>query len=261
MPAGDTDPDGHSDPAFDLRDIPAALGLLTRLPFPVDGDWAMARGAKSAWAYPLAGCVLGLAGLVLAFGLGWLGVPPSMVALVILSLWVFCTGALHEDGLADTFDGLWGGWDRDRRLEIMKDSRIGTYGVIALALSLAIRWQGLAMVIDGQMWWAFIAVPTASRAVMPALMRLPNARPSGLSSSVGQPTGITAWVGAALGILSLLPLGPAGVVAGVIIGATAFALRQVALAKIGGQTGDTLGAAQQLCEAAAWIVLAAVVSA
>ena len=146
----------------DFRDVPAALGLLTRLPFHVDAEWAMARGARSAWAYPLAGTLLGIGAVALTIAGISLGIPAAMMALIILSAWVFCIGALHEDGLADTFDGLWGGWDHERRLDIMKDSRIGTYGVIALALSLAVRWQGLTLAIEANALWALIAIPTAS---------------------------------------------------------------------------------------------------
>jgi len=261
MPSGDTDQTSRRETAFDLRDIPAALGLLTRLPFHVDGDWAMERGARSAWAYPLAGVVLGIGGLALAWVLVQVSVPAAMSALIVLAAWVFCTGALHEDGLADTFDGLWGGWDRDRRLEIMKDSRIGTYGVIALALSLAARWQGLTLVIEAGWWWTLIAIPTASRAVMPALMRMPNARPGGLSSKVGQPPVLAAQVALVLGAVSLIPLSVAGMMVCIAMAVVVFGLRRIALAKIGGQTGDVLGAAQQLTEVVGWIVLAAAITA
>jgi len=116
------------------RDVPAALGLLTRLPVPVDTDHATARAAKAAWAYPLVGLVLAL----LLAVIGWLasGLMPEIRAAILLAAGVIITGALHEDGLADAVDGLWGGWDKARRLEIMKDSHIGAYGVIGLVLSL-----------------------------------------------------------------------------------------------------------------------------
>lgn len=260
MPAGDTDQPPGRHPAFHLRDIPAALGLLTRLPFRVDAVWAMDRGARSAWAYPFAGIVLGLGGVIVALALTHMSVPPSMIGLIIVAAWVFCTGALHEDGLADTFDGLWGGWDRQRRLDIMKDSRIGTYGVIALALSLAARWQGVTFAVEAGWWWTLAAIPTASRAVMPALMRMPNARPGGLSSKVGAPPVIAARTALAIGVVSLIPLMSTGLWVASIIAALALIVRQVAMTKIGGQTGDILGAAQQLTEVGAWIVIAAVIA-
>jgi len=131
--------DRNDDGPIRTGDIPAAIGLLSRLPVPVDTDLATRRGARAAWAYPLAGLVVGaLAGLVAQVAL-WLGLPPSIAALLALAAMIAITGALHEDGLADSADGLWGGWDRARRLEIMKDSRIGTYGVLALGLTLLLR--------------------------------------------------------------------------------------------------------------------------
>ncbi|WP_147124395.1 adenosylcobinamide-GDP ribazoletransferase [Shimia ponticola] len=260
MPAGDTDQSPGRHTAFDLRDIPAALGLLTRLPFRVDPAWAMDRGARSAWAYPFAGIILGFGGVIVALALKHMSVPSSMIGLIVIAAWVFCTGALHEDGLADAFDGLWGGWDRQRRLDIMKDSRIGTYGVIALALSLAARWQGVTFAVEAGWWWALVAIPTASRCVMPALMRMPNARPGGLSSKVGAPPVIAARTALAIGALSLIPLMGAGLLVALVVAALALIVRQVAMAKIGGQTGDILGATQQLSEVGAWIVVAAVIA-
>ena len=113
-------------------DLRLALGLLTRLPLPSTPD--MARGAQAAWAWPLAGLApAALAALAMALGSA-LGVLPGVAAALGLAVSVMVTGAMHEDGLADTADGLWGGWTPERRLEIMKDSRIGAYGVIALIL-------------------------------------------------------------------------------------------------------------------------------
>ncbi|MEL6640743.1 MAG: adenosylcobinamide-GDP ribazoletransferase, partial [Pseudomonadota bacterium] len=117
---------------IDRHDVPAALGLLTRLPIPVDAEKAQARGAAAAWAYPIVGLVLGAILVCAAWGLSALGVPEEVTALLLIATAVVITGALHEDGLADSADGLWGGWDKTRRLEIMKDSSIGAYGVLAL---------------------------------------------------------------------------------------------------------------------------------
>ena len=120
-----------------LTDIPAALGLLTRLPIPVDAGQATARGAKAAWAYPVVGLVLAC----LIGGPAWTisdFMPPAILAALVLVALITLTGALHEDGLADTTDGLWGGWEPARRLEIMKDSQIGSYGVLALVFGVAL---------------------------------------------------------------------------------------------------------------------------
>jgi adenosylcobinamide-GDP ribazoletransferase len=168
------------------------------------------------------------------------------------------TGALHEDGLADLSDGLWGGLDPTRRLEIMRDSRIGSYGVIALALSLIARWALLlAALEDGSIAWVMAASGAASRAPLPALMRwLPPARAEGLSRGVGVPPASAIWIGAGIGGATLLPFGPvAAVAAAMAVTAMAYGVGILSHAKLGGQTGDVLGACQQLCEIGALAVL------
>lgn len=240
---------------IDARDVPAAIGFLSRLPVRVDGDWAMTRGAANAWAYPVAGAVVG----VIACFVGWLlfDVGSMFAAALLLAAMVIATGGLHEDGLADTADGLWGGWTPARRLEIMKDSRIGAYGVLALVLSLLLRWLGLEAVLSSANWWALIAIPAASRAAMVPLMALPQARPGGVSATVGRPPSASILIAVALGALILLPLGRSGIVVFVVTATLCAAVALVAQAKIKGQTGDLLGATQQVTEIGAWAVLAA----
>lgn len=244
-------------PAPGPRDIHAALALLSRLPL----GTAPAADAGAVWAYPLAGAVLGalaalLASVALAFGL-----PPSLAALVALAGLVAMTGALHEDGLADVADGFWGGWTRARRLEIMRDSRIGTYGVVALALSLAARWQALALTLaQGHHWAALIATAALSRAAMPAMMAaLPHARRDGLSHHVGRPARRRVWAAAGIAAAVALPcLGLGGTLGAVLLaGLATLGVGLVARRRIGGQTGDVLGATQQACEVALLCALAA----
>ncbi|MEL6701469.1 MAG: adenosylcobinamide-GDP ribazoletransferase, partial [Pseudomonadota bacterium] len=126
---------------IELADIPRAIGFLTRLPLRVDGDAAVARGAGCVWAYPIAGLVVGTVVAAILWALMAVGVPAALTAGGAVAAGLFVTGALHEDGMADTVDGLWGGWTRERRLEIMKDSRIGAYGVLALVVTVGLRWQ------------------------------------------------------------------------------------------------------------------------
>lgn len=235
---------------FERNDIFAALGLLTRLPVSVDTDWTTKRGAASAWAYPVAGIVIG--GLAVIVGLLALamGLPVGFVAAAMLAAQIIITGAMHEDGLADSCDGLWGGWDVERRLEIMKDSHIGVYGVLGLILSVLMRWALLVVLIPHTPWIAVIVVAAMSRAAMTCTMvRLPNARDGGLSSSVGRPSVQTAWVACAIaGVLGVIGLGTV-VIAVIIMSAFSTILVQgLATAKIKGQTGDILGANQQVVE-------------
>jgi len=241
-----------------FRDVPLALSLLSRLPVPVRH---YERGARAAWAYPLAGVVLG--GLAAFGGLValWLGWPTPLVALLVLATPILLSGALHEDGLADTADGLWGGWTRERRLAIMKDSHIGSYGVIALILSLGARGVALWLLFEASpaiATAALLAAAMLSRAMMPVVMAaLPHARDTGLSQAQGRPpvAPVTLGIGlAAAGTFALLG-GGAGLAALVCAGFTTLAIALIARAKIGGQTGDILGATQQLAEIAVLISL------
>ncbi|MGJ8588196.1 MAG: adenosylcobinamide-GDP ribazoletransferase [Yoonia sp.] len=229
-------------------DLPAALGLLTRLPVAVDGTRAMERGAASAWAYPLVGVVLGVILAAATALMVWFGIPSGIVAGLVLAGAVILTGAMHEDGLADSADGLWGGWDKARRLEIMKDSHIGVYGVCAIGLSLLIRWLALVVIVSmGAYWVAFIAAGAVSRAAMVVLMAvLPNARDSGLSKNVGRPPTAAVWLAVAIAIGFALLCGYPWVILSAAIAALCCGL--IARAKIGGQTGDILGATQQVTE-------------
>ncbi|MEM9579659.1 MAG: adenosylcobinamide-GDP ribazoletransferase, partial [Pseudomonadota bacterium] len=194
-----------------LRDPVVAASLLTRLPLRVP-EAAFARSAEAAWAYPLVGVLTGA--VVAAAGLGALaaGLPAVLAAILALGSGILVTGAMHEDGLADCGDGFWGGWDPQMRLKIMKDSQIGSYGVIALVLSLALRVFALSLLLVAPgAALSIIAVHVASRAVMPAVMAaLPHARSGGLSKSVGRVRAGPAWAAAALGALSLLVFSPAG---------------------------------------------------
>lgn len=238
---------------YGFGDVTGALRLLTRLPLPASDVIA---GPHAAWAWPVAGLVVGgLAALVGAIALP-LGV--GVAAALVLGAQAMMTGAMHEDGLADTFDGLWGGWDRARRLEIMKDSHIGTYGVMALLVVGLIRWSALAALLAAGAWWAVVVIAMLSRAPMAVLMAfMPNARGTGLAQSVGRVPRRSAVVAAVIAVGAAATMGMAGAAAVVAVVLVVAALAAVARAKIGGQTGDILGASQQLSEAAGLVVLAA----
>lgn len=241
-----------------LRDLRAALSLLSRLPLPPPAQFPV---PPAVWAWPVAGALLG----ALASGAGMAalaaGVPVGVAAALVLALGALLTGAMHEDGLADSCDGLWGGWTRERRLEIMKDSHIGSYGVMGLLLVTLARWSAVVGLLQAGEWAPLIAAAALSRAPMAALLAgLPNARGHGLSAAVGRPGMGAACVavGVALG-LALALAGPAGLIAAAAAAATTLGLGALARRKIGGQTGDILGASQQLAEMAALAALAALI--
>lgn len=227
------------------QDPARAFGLLTRLPIRVDGDAAQARGAQAAWAYPLVGIGVGAFTSATLGAALWLGLPALVAAALALGLSLFVTGASHEDGLADTLDGLWGGWTRQRRLEIMKDSRIGAYGVIGLVLGLVTK---LGLLAEGPSVWMILAAAVGSRAAMVGLMGLqPHARTSGLSHAVGTPDRRALMLALVIGGTSVAFF---SITALSIAAAVALGIALIARAKIGGQTGDILGATQVIVELA-----------
>ncbi|TIO34463.1 adenosylcobinamide-GDP ribazoletransferase, partial [Mesorhizobium sp.] len=159
--------------------------------------------------------------------------------------------------LSDVADGFGGGKTRDRKLEIMRDSRIGTYGACALGISLLIRWSVLSEFAGPvQVFWALIAAQAASRALLGAFMHLlPPARADGLSADAGTVSAETAIAGVVLGAIALLALGLGGAVfALILLGLVFIAFRALCLNQIGGQTGDTVGALQQFGEIAILLV-------
>lgn len=250
----------HDTTLIAARDILAALGLLTRLPVPVDTEQAVTRGAAGAWAYPLAGVVVG----AISAGVGaialWCALPVPLAAACVLASSIIVTGAMHEDGLADSADGLWGGWDKERRLAIMKDSHIGTYGVLALVLGVIIRWQALTYILgSGHFIAALIGIAALSRAPMVAVMALmTNARGAGLSAGVGHPSARVTGVALTLGLgIAAVGLGSHAIIPVLCVGLGTYGVVLIARAKIGGQTGDILGAVQQVSEIAALSALAA----
>ena len=238
-----------------LRGIAADLkiGMLfsTRIPLsqatPIGGSDIV----RASWALPVVGMLIGLVGALVYWISFHLSLPPLVGAALAVGATMAMTGCLHEDGLADTCDGF-GGGDRERRLEIMRDSRIGTYGACALALSLLLRVGALASLAGpGPVALALIAAHAGARATLPLFLRLvPPARPAGLSADAGRPPESSVAVAGLLGFIALLgSFGAAGsVVALLLLLAALGCLRWLCLRQIGGQTGDTAGALEQIGE-------------
>lgn len=240
-----------------LRDPVLALSLLTRLPLRLS-DAAFARSAHAAWAYPLVGLVTGSIGCAAAWLALWIGLPVWCAAILALAAGLLVTGAMHEDGLADCADGFWGGWDPAMRLKIMSDSQIGTYGVLALGVITALRFGAISTLVLNSGWeLALIAVHVASRSVMPVLMlALPHARKAGLSHLVGTVPLRSAIISGGFGALALLVAFGASVVPMTLLAAAVtLGVGLLAKRKIRGQTGDVLGASQQLAETALLLYL------
>lgn len=234
----------------------AAVLLLTRIP--VGSLKAPPKEADAVWAFPLVGI---LAALIPAavFGLAFGLLPPLTAALLALAAGFLVTGGFHEDGLADVADGFGGGWTRARKLEIMRDSRIGTYGTLATVAGLGLRASGLAAAPDAASGaLALILFGAASRALVPLLiLSTPPARSDGIAATA---SGLSARRAAAAAVLGLigLPLLPGGLWLAAAPILAILAMRRLTLRMIGGYTGDVLGAAQQVAEILLWIGIAAV---
>ncbi|AZO00338.1 adenosylcobinamide-GDP ribazoletransferase [Mesorhizobium sp. M9A.F.Ca.ET.002.03.1.2] len=245
-----------------LDDIALCLVFFTRLPLPVV-DLRGRNLAAAIWAAPVVGLAVALIGAVVYAVATKLGLAAGPAAALALAATLLATGCLHEDGFSDVADGFGGGKTREKKLEIMRDSRIGTYGACALGVSLLIRWSVLSeFASPAQVFWALIAAHAASRGLLGAFMHLlPPARSDGLSADAGTVSAEAAGIGAMLGAVALLALGLGGAIASlVLLGLLFTAFRALCLNQIGGQTGDTVGALQQLGEIAILLVASVALS-
>jgi adenosylcobinamide-GDP ribazoletransferase len=248
-----------------VSDIGDALRFFTRMPLGEANASAPLDINRFAWAAPVAGVVVGLTGALALALTAPIGLPPLICAGLATATLVAATGALHEDGLADVADGFGGGATRAMKLDIMRDSRIGAYGAIALTLALILRVGALTAALDGGFSRAslsLIAVAALSRAgALTPLALLGSARADGAGAAAGrlEPEALAAAWGSALVValaVGLISLGLAHALAAALAsGAGALAMVALARRAIGGQTGDVAGAAQQLAEIAAWCAL------
>jgi adenosylcobinamide-GDP ribazoletransferase len=226
-----------------------AFRYLTILPLPrsrLAGDLGRAAG----WL-PVVGLALGVCLALASLGVDRV-VPPGVGAMLLIAVWAGLTGALHLDGLADTCDGLGGGWSRERALAIMRDARSGPYGVTAIALVLGLKAAALASLPEGLAWRALVLAPTVARAGPLLLAALaPPARPDGaghaLAGGARWPALAAGWLVAAL--VSVAVLGAWGALALGLTGGLGWAWAAYLRRRLGGFTGDTVGALVEVTEA------------
>ncbi len=244
-----------------LGDVADAMRFFTRLPLPAAPP-APLNFNRIAWAVPVAGVAVGAVGAAVLGLTQFLGLPALVSAVLATASLVAATGALHEDGLADVADGFGGGHTRERKLEVMRDSRIGAYGAIALTLALLLRVGALASALShgfpsSAAALMIVAVLSRAAALMP-LALIDPARADGAGAAAGrlEPASFAAACGAALilaVLLGLLTVGAGRAIAAALASAVAAAAMTVlASRQIGGQTGDVAGAAQQWAEVAGW---------
>ena len=240
-----------------------ACQMLTRLPTARGIDYAPALDGAAIRYYPAVGIFLGLAsGTVFAVTHAPFGPLPA--AVLAIAATVLLTGAMHEDGLADTADGIGGGQSAARALEIMRDSRIGVYGVLALILVVAAKifvlaslspWMGLAVLVavHGLSRWSVVLIIATAQYVRPAGTASP------VAGKVSPPSHLVAGATAAACLIltgyAASPQAAAGLLVGLACGHAA--TRAAFQPKLKGYTGDCLGATQQVSELGAYLGLLA----
>jgi adenosylcobinamide-GDP ribazoletransferase len=235
-----------------IEELKAAILFSTRVPLPRATPVAGSAIAQAAWAFPVAGILVGVIGALVYALAHRLGLPAWPTAALSIVATLLATGCLHEDGLADTADGFGGGKTREQKLDIMRDSRIGAYGVCALVLSILLRASALASLAEpGLVLLALIAAHGGARAAMIVFMALvPPARGDGLSFQAGRPPRDSVVMAGVLGVLILavcLGLG-LGIVALILLVVVIAVMAWLSLTQIEGQTGDVLGAVEQIGE-------------
>jgi adenosylcobinamide-GDP ribazoletransferase len=249
-----------------LADSRESIIFLTRLPIRRDAIRPAPELAAAMRAFPVAGLLVGaIVGALLVLA-AWLGAPAAIAALLAVGAGLLVTGALHEDGLADVADGFGGGATAEHKLEIMRDSRIGAYGVLALIFAVALKAAAIADLAAESVWLAFaviVAAAAMSRAAPVGILYLLSpARRDGLSAAAGRPGRNTALQALAMAtLIGVVFLWPASFFFGLILVPLAglaglFGMVWLARGQIGGQTGDVAGASQVVSELV--ILLAAV---
>jgi adenosylcobinamide-GDP ribazoletransferase len=259
-----------NDIATRVRSLPAdtltALAFFSRVPVrpqPVSFDLR-----RTAGAWPVAGFVLALGPAILFALASALHIAPIVSAALAFAAMAFLTGGMHEDGLSDTADGFGGGATREEKLALMRDSRLGAYGALALVFTILVKVGALAA-IGASLWAGVLAIvlaATASRAIalwhwgatMPA-------RSDGMAASAGRPDAQALAVGSLVGlvaaVLLLFAFKFAALLALLLAAVGIILFSRLADRQIGGHTGDTIGASQQIAEALLFAGLASLPSA
>lgn len=252
-----------------LSDLAAAFGFLTLLP--LGREWRDGVPPRAVGWYPWVGWFLGVSAAVCSGTAERLvGHPPRSSAVLAGALvvggWAVLTRFLHWDGLADSADGLWGGSDRERRLEIMRDSRIGSFGAAAMMFVALVQVGAASSALRESAVWPIVLAPVVGRAAASlSAWTMPSARREGLGLTAMERPGVydvLVWSLALLGIATLVPLGLSPVrlgvtaIAGVV---AALAVPRVLAKPVGGMTGDLMGATVLIVESVVLIVGAVMV--
>ena len=242
-----------------MRSLRVAFGLLTTLPFKLSDNWSAGDSGRASVWYPFVGLVIGVL-TWLAWKATMFFLPPLVAGVVTLVIWVMLTGGLHLDGLADCCDGLFASISTERRLEIMKDPRMGAFGVIGLILILLLKAAVLIALTPVSSLGILLAASLARWFILPAAL-LPLARPSGMGAdfAAGFRRSFILW-GALIPLTIAIILGVRGILS-IVTGlvASAFVLG-LAKSRIGGVTGDVFGMVVEIVETVVLLTFVAGVS-
>ena len=241
----------------ELRALHQAVTFFTRIPLPSLKHWTTGDLQRSSAYFPLVGCLVGL----VAAATWWVAYPlfgPLLASGLSLAATLLLTGAFHEDGFADVCDGFGGGYGRERVLEIMRDSRVGAFGAIGVFVLLGLKWQAVAAVPPLMCPLVLVVAHALSRATaISLLVTLPYVREESvkakpLATRLSWPRFTVALV-SGLAPLCLLPGRGWWVLAPLLV--TRWVLARWFVQRIGGYTGDCLGATQQVAEVVAYLAL------
>jgi len=238
-----------------LRLFLVAAQFLTRLPVPEGLPASEKTLGQATRFFPLVGAIVG-GGAALVFIVSKHLLPHSGSVLCAIIFTACITNGIHEDGLADTFDGFGGGWTKEQALEIMRDSRIGTFGALALIFLILGKYSFLSGLMPEQVWRWLIVAHTASRwTVLPLCAWLPYARAEGQGKLVARQVGkVEILIGSSTFFIILLLLSwPAALSVLLITGLVSLLSGVYFRARLSGITGDCLGAANQLTEVALYL--------
>jgi adenosylcobinamide-GDP ribazoletransferase len=234
-----------------------ALKFLTIVPLPQRIDKTSEDFSKSLPYFPVIGLILGAILFGLYYGLSFI-LPSSLVSILLIVALAILTGAHHLDGLMDSFDGLVVGKSKERRLEIMADSRVGSFGVIAAILLLLAKYSSLSSLPHTIMMPALLLMPTLSRWLMvSALFNFPSAKSSGMGATFKQ--GANWWRFAIATIIAVLAaallLNWQGIILIIVLWLIVFGIASYFNARLGGLTGDVYGAINELSEVLVLILI------
>jgi adenosylcobinamide-GDP ribazoletransferase len=235
----------------------AALGFLTTIPGPTRAAQGIEELGKAAVWFPLVGALIGGLTALIQIGLSRI-FPYQISAILSVGAWVFLTGGLHLDGLADSFDGLLNSSTSERRLEIMKDPRLGTFGAVGLILTIAIKISALSALPVNSSWLVLPLAASTARWLILWSAYQPAARPGGIGAVFKE--GIKApdiFIAAIVPLILTILCGWRGLVALLVGGACALGIFRLARIRLGGVTGDILGFMVETVEAAILLVFAA----